>query len=149
MNFSHEPAQYRPGPYLNIRCDALGRKARDDGLPADRRRDLRDERLDGRARVALRLGVHVGDDWHARRVVRSLLNTLEAMKSPNTPRTEKQIDTDAQDFAQEVNYAVAALKFHDAIWFILAACIFDMLDGRLARLGGHDSSFGREFDFLC
>ncbi|MFL6540698.1 MAG: CDP-diacylglycerol--serine O-phosphatidyltransferase, partial [Chthoniobacterales bacterium] len=40
-------------------------------------------------------------------------------------------------------------KFHDAIWFILAACIFDLLDGRLARLGGHDSPFGREFDSLA
>ena len=39
--------------------------------------------------------------------------------------------------------------FHAAIWFILGACIFDMLDGRLARLGGHDSAFGREFDSLA
>jgi CDP-diacylglycerol--serine O-phosphatidyltransferase len=40
-------------------------------------------------------------------------------------------------------------KFHDAIWLILAACIFDLLDGRLARLGGHESPFGREFDSLA
>ncbi len=40
-------------------------------------------------------------------------------------------------------------RYHDAIWFILAACIFDMLDGRLARLGGHESPFGREFDSLA
>jgi len=53
------------------------------------------------------------------------------------------------DGAQEVNNAVATMKFHDAIWFILAACIFDLLDGRLARLGGHDSPFGREFDSLA
>jgi CDP-diacylglycerol--serine O-phosphatidyltransferase len=53
------------------------------------------------------------------------------------------------DGAQESNYSVAAIKFHDAIWFILAACIFDLLDGRLARLGGHDSPFGREFDSLA
>src|ERR1700704_3947457 len=53
------------------------------------------------------------------------------------------------DGAQEANYSVAAIKFHDAIWFILAACIFDLLDGRLARLGGHDSPFGREFDSLA
>ncbi|HEY0369816.1 MAG TPA: CDP-diacylglycerol--serine O-phosphatidyltransferase, partial [Chthoniobacterales bacterium] len=46
-------------------------------------------------------------------------------------------------------FTIAAQKFHDAIWFILAACIFDMLDGRLARLGGHDSPFGREFDSLA
>jgi len=39
--------------------------------------------------------------------------------------------------------------FHDAILLILAACIFDLLDGRLARLGGHESEFGREFDSLA
>src|SRR2546421_11947310 len=39
--------------------------------------------------------------------------------------------------------------FHTAIWFILGACFFDLLDGRLARLGGHESSFGREFDSLA
>jgi CDP-diacylglycerol---serine O-phosphatidyltransferase len=43
----------------------------------------------------------------------------------------------------------AANLFHIAVWFILGACIFDVLDGRLARLGGHDSSFGREFDSLA
>ena len=40
-------------------------------------------------------------------------------------------------------------QFHQAIWLILAACIFDLLDGRLARLGGHESEFGREFDSLA
>src|ERR1700722_10690414 len=39
--------------------------------------------------------------------------------------------------------------FHAAIWLILGAFVFDFLDGRLARLGGHDSSFGREFDSLA
>ena len=39
--------------------------------------------------------------------------------------------------------------FHLAIWLILIACIFDMLDGRLARLVGHESDFGREFDSLA
>ncbi|HEY2614500.1 MAG TPA: CDP-diacylglycerol--serine O-phosphatidyltransferase [Chthoniobacterales bacterium] len=53
------------------------------------------------------------------------------------------------DGAQDVDFRLAAVKFHDAIWFILAACIFDLLDGRLARLGGHDSPFGREFDSLA
>lgn len=38
---------------------------------------------------------------------------------------------------------------HIAIWFILGACIFDLLDGRLARLGGSESAFGREFDSLA
>lgn len=43
----------------------------------------------------------------------------------------------------------AAALFHIAIWCILGACIFDLLDGRLARLGGHESPFGREFDSLA
>ena len=53
------------------------------------------------------------------------------------------------DGAQDIDFTVAAAKFHDAIWFILLACVFDLLDGRLARLGGHDSDFGREFDSLA
>jgi CDP-diacylglycerol--serine O-phosphatidyltransferase len=36
-----------------------------------------------------------------------------------------------------------------ALGFILAACIFDLLDGRLARMGGEESDFGREFDSLA
>jgi CDP-diacylglycerol--serine O-phosphatidyltransferase len=36
-----------------------------------------------------------------------------------------------------------------ALVFILAACIFDLFDGRVARLGGHESPFGREFDSLA
>src|SRR6185503_20331336 len=39
--------------------------------------------------------------------------------------------------------------FHTAVWYILGACLFDLLDGRLARLGGHESAFGREFDSLA
>src|SRR5476649_905460 len=36
-----------------------------------------------------------------------------------------------------------------SILCILAACVFDLLDGRLARLGGHESAFGGEFDSLA
>jgi CDP-diacylglycerol--serine O-phosphatidyltransferase len=42
--------------------------------------------------------------------------------------------------------------FHDikiALFFILTACIFDLLDGRVARMGGVESPFGREFDSLA
>jgi len=39
------------------------------------------------------------------------------------------------------------IKF--ALGFILLACIFDLLDGRVARLGGSESPFGREFDSLA
>ena len=43
-------------------------------------------------------------------------------------------------------------SFHDiklALFFILLACIFDLLDGRVARMGGAESPFGREFDSLA
>jgi len=36
-----------------------------------------------------------------------------------------------------------------ALGFILLACIFDLLDGRVARMGGIESPFGREFDSLA
>jgi CDP-diacylglycerol---serine O-phosphatidyltransferase len=39
------------------------------------------------------------------------------------------------------------IKF--ALMFILLACIFDLLDGRAARMGGAESPFGREFDSLA
>ena len=39
--------------------------------------------------------------------------------------------------------------YTDAVWLILAAVIFDSLDGRLARMGGRTSLFGAEFDSLA
>lgn len=36
-----------------------------------------------------------------------------------------------------------------AVWFILGAAAFDMLDGRLARMGGRESLFGAEFDSIA
>ncbi len=39
--------------------------------------------------------------------------------------------------------------YEASLLWILGAFIFDMLDGRLARLGGHESAFGREFDSLA
>ena len=36
-----------------------------------------------------------------------------------------------------------------ALAFILAACIFDLFDGRVARMAGVESPFGREFDSLA
>jgi CDP-diacylglycerol--serine O-phosphatidyltransferase len=42
--------------------------------------------------------------------------------------------------------------YHDiklALAFILLACIFDLFDGRVARMGGRESPFGREFDSLA
>ena len=36
-----------------------------------------------------------------------------------------------------------------ALGYILIACILDLLDGRVARMGGFESPFGREFDSLA
>jgi CDP-diacylglycerol--serine O-phosphatidyltransferase len=50
-----------------------------------------------------------------------------------------EADLDAGDFA-DIKLALA---------FILAACVFDLFDGRVARMVGADSPFGREFDSLA
>jgi len=51
-----------------------------------------------------------------------------------------EADPEARNFAVVIKTALA---------FILLACIFDLLDGRLARWGGAESPFGREFDSLA
>ena len=51
-----------------------------------------------------------------------------------------------------VEWDAAGGNYNDikvALLFILAACIFDLLDGRVARMGGCESPFGREFDSLA
>jgi CDP-diacylglycerol--serine O-phosphatidyltransferase len=40
-------------------------------------------------------------------------------------------------------------NFNTAAWFIMLAILFDMLDGRVARLTKTMSKFGMEFDSLC
>ena len=40
-------------------------------------------------------------------------------------------------------------RFELAAWAILAAAVFDMLDGRVARLLHAESAFGAEYDSLC
>lgn len=51
----------------------------------------------------------------------------------------KIVDAEPYDFNQ-IKYALG---------FILLACIFDLFDGRVARMGGIESPFGREFDSLA
>jgi CDP-diacylglycerol--serine O-phosphatidyltransferase len=45
--------------------------------------------------------------------------------------------------------ATAPEHYRYAVYFIFGAAIFDMLDGRLARMGGRESLFGAEFDSLA
>lgn len=39
--------------------------------------------------------------------------------------------------------------YEQAVWFIIAAVAFDALDGRMARLTGKESLFGKEFDSIA
>ena len=52
------------------------------------------------------------------------------------------------DFLETVAKTPAQL-YEQAVWFILAAVIFDMLDGRMARMTRKESLFGKEFDSLA
>jgi CDP-diacylglycerol--serine O-phosphatidyltransferase len=53
----------------------------------------------------------------------------------------------------QANYAtdpeVITGHFTQAVWFILFSVICDALDGRVARLGGRESLFGKEFDSIA
>src|ERR1700722_7442103 len=55
------------------------------------------------------------------------------------------------DFSPSGEYlgATAAEHYRYAVFFIFGAAAFDMLDGRLARLGGRESLFGAEFDSIA
>jgi len=59
-----------------------------------------------------------------------------------TKIVEANLTPDANGFVNwmPIKFALAA---------ILLACIFDLFDGRVARMGGHESPFGREFDSLA
>ena len=45
--------------------------------------------------------------------------------------------------------ASASDHYRYAVYFIFGAALFDMLDGRLARMGGRESLFGAEFDSIA
>ncbi len=47
------------------------------------------------------------------------------------------------------DFKLFVTAIHTAIFYIILACVFDLLDGRVARLGGYESPFGREFDSLA
>lgn len=54
------------------------------------------------------------------------------------------------DNATAKEYYVEIQPFYQyAILLIFGSCLFDLLDGRLARLGGKESPFGQEFDSLA
>ncbi len=53
------------------------------------------------------------------------------------------------DAANPAEAAQAFEYYQQATYFIFAACIFDLLDGRVARLCKCDGPFGREFDSIA
>jgi len=57
--------------------------------------------------------------------------------------------TDAGEYAALHGSVSSNVLYTHAVWLILAAVIFDSLDGRLARMGGRTSLFGAEFDSLA
>ena len=46
-------------------------------------------------------------------------------------------------------YNISHQYYEYAILLIFGSCLFDLLDGRLARLGGQESPFGQQFDSLA
>lgn len=62
----------------------------------------------------------------------AILSILQGMKG----------EIDGSDLAQVHDF------YEKAIYFIFGSCLFDLLDGRLARMGGQESPFGREFDSI-
>lgn len=53
------------------------------------------------------------------------------------------------DLTPDANGVIKYAPIIIALGFILLACIFDLFDGRVARLAGVESPFGREFDSLA
>jgi CDP-diacylglycerol---serine O-phosphatidyltransferase len=62
---------------------------------------------------------------------------------------QARLITDAGEYAGSHTHLTSIELYTQAVWLILAAVVFDSLDGRLARLGGRTSLFGAEFDSLA
>lgn len=62
---------------------------------------------------------------------------------------QARLITDGGEFALSHQGQTSIELYTQAVWFILAAVVFDSLDGRLARMGGRTSLFGAEFDSLA
>jgi len=62
---------------------------------------------------------------------------------------QARLIADAGIYASVHGSASPREYYIQAVWLILAAVLFDSLDGRLARMGGRTSLFGAEFDSLA
>jgi CDP-diacylglycerol--serine O-phosphatidyltransferase len=64
--------------------------------------------------------------------------------------TDVQVEMSGKgQLSAKAYYEFTRSYYEYAILLIFGSCLFDLLDGRMARLGGHDSPFGREFDSLA
>ena len=54
-----------------------------------------------------------------------------------------------EELSEKEYYEKIKPFYQYAILLIFGSCLFDLLDGRLARLGGKESPFGQEFDSLA
>jgi CDP-diacylglycerol--serine O-phosphatidyltransferase len=95
----------------------------------------------------------------------SMIMIREAQKQTPTPQTDTRIKiyflpnlmTAGNLFCGfvaltkivEADLSEGYADIRRALFFILLACIFDLFDGRIARMGGRESPFGREFDSLA
>jgi CDP-diacylglycerol--serine O-phosphatidyltransferase len=62
---------------------------------------------------------------------------------------QARLIADGGTFAAAHTDDLPSMYYIQAVWLILAAVLFDSLDGRLARMGGRTSLFGAEFDSLA
>ena len=62
---------------------------------------------------------------------------------------QARLITDIGEYASIHSQVTSIELYTHAVWLILAAVVFDSLDGRLARMGGRTSLFGAEFDSLA
>ena len=123
VNLANQPAQHGARAHLNIRCDAIRRKAPDAFLPAHGRRHLPDERFDGRRSVAFRQRVDVRDDRHARMLRRH--------------RAQLGCETILRRLHERAVERRAHRQRHDALRAKLLRPRACALDGRF-RPGNHD-----------
>ena len=62
---------------------------------------------------------------------------------------QARLITDSGDYYKTHEVLSSTTLYTQAVWCILIAVVFDMLDGRLARMSGRTSLFGAEFDSLA
>jgi CDP-diacylglycerol--serine O-phosphatidyltransferase len=63
---------------------------------------------------------------------------------------EVQVEMSSAGPLSDKEYYEFTHRYYEyAILLIFGSCLFDLLDGRLARLGGQESPFGQEFDSLA